>query len=55
MLHKTASFATLISAGSLYYFWDKKNEDNALIGIAQAKVRCIKAEPEKFSEVRNIL
>ena len=52
MLHKTASFATLISAGSLYYFWDKKNEISC-DGIVRDLVppRCLKAEAKQLTEV----
>ena len=52
MLNKTASFATLISAGSLYYFWDKKNEISCC-GIVRVLVprRCLKAEAKQLTEV----
>ena len=52
MLNKTASFATLISAGSLYYFWDKRNEISCggIVRVLVAR-RCLKAEAKQLTEV----
>ena len=52
MLNKTASLATLISAGSLFYFWDKKDE-TSLIGIPRAAspFRQLKADSKQVKKV----